>query len=149
LVLCVATCRSGIGRGHAPAQPAVVGELLAGVVLGPSLFGWIFPSLQAHIFPKSQAQSDLLSVVSWLGCCFADRYRADRHQPDHPQGETALLISGGIVVPFVTGFGLGWVLPESFLANLLSSIQFVYCHNEHLGRTSDCQGAHGLEAHPP
>jgi len=54
-----------------------VGELLAGVVLGPSLFGWIFPSLQAHIFPKSQAQSDLLSVVSWLGCCFADRYRLE------------------------------------------------------------------------
>jgi len=37
--------------------PPVGGELLAGVVLGPSLFGWIFPSLQAHIFPKSQAQT--------------------------------------------------------------------------------------------
>lgn len=48
--------------------PPVVGELLAGVVLGPSLFGWIFPSLQAHIFPKSQTQSDLLSGLVYRLC---------------------------------------------------------------------------------
>jgi len=50
--------------------PPVVGELLAGVLLGPSLFGWLFPTVQAQIFPKSQTQSDLLSVVSWLGVLF-------------------------------------------------------------------------------
>ena len=100
--------------------PPVVGELLAGVVLGPSLFGWIFPSLQAHIFPKSQTQSDLLSVVSWLGVLFlliVTGLETDLNLIIR-KGKTALLISlGGIVVPFTTGFGLGWLLPESFLAN--------------------------------
>ena len=100
--------------------PPVVGELLAGVVLGPSLFGWIFPSLQAHIFPKSQTQSDLLSVVSWLGVLFlliVTGLETDLNLIIR-KGKTALLISlGGIVVPFATGFGLGWLLPESFLAN--------------------------------
>lgn len=100
--------------------PPVVGELLAGVLLGPSLFGWIFPSLQAHIFPKSQTQSDLLSVVSWLGVLFlliVTGLETDLNLIIR-KGKTALLISlGGIVVPFATGFGLGWLLPESFLAN--------------------------------
>ena len=98
--------------------PPVVGELLAGVLLGPSLLGWVFPALQAQIFPKSQAQSDLLAVVSWLGVLFllivtgleTDLTLILR------KGKTALLISlGGIVVPFATGLGLGWLLPEGFL----------------------------------
>ena len=100
--------------------PPVVGELLAGVLLGPSLFGWIFPSLQANIFPKSQTQSDLLSVVSWLGVLFlliVTGLETDLNLIIR-KGKTALLISlGGIIVPFVTGLGLGWLLPESFLAN--------------------------------
>lgn len=98
--------------------PPVVGELLAGVLLGPSLLGWIFPDLQAQIFPRSQAQSDLLAVVSWLGVLFllivtgleTDLTLILR------KGKTALLISlGGIVVPFATGLGLGWGLPDGFL----------------------------------
>ena len=33
-------------------QPQVVGEMIAGVVLGPSLFGLFFPEIQAALFPK-------------------------------------------------------------------------------------------------
>jgi len=100
--------------------PPVVGELLAGVLLGPSLFGWILPSVQAHIFPRSQTQSDLLSVVSWLGVLFlliVTGLETDLNLIVR-KGKTALLISlGGIVVPFITGLGLGWLLPESFLVD--------------------------------
>lgn len=107
--------------------PPVVGELLAGVMLGPSLFGWIFPSLQAQIFPKSQVQADLLSVVSWLGVLFlliVTGLETDLNLIIR-KGKTALLISlGGIIVPFVTGFSLGWLLPESFLANPSARLVF-------------------------
>src|SRR5688572_5789411 len=48
-------------------QPAVIGELIAGVVLGPSVLGALSPEVQHYIFPKDQHQSDLLSVISWLG----------------------------------------------------------------------------------
>lgn len=100
--------------------PPVVGELLAGVLLGPSLFGWLVPPLQAYIFPKEQLQSDLLSVVSWLGVLFlliVTGLETDLKLIVR-KGRTALMISlGGIVVPFVTGLGLGWLLPESFLAD--------------------------------
>lgn len=100
--------------------PPVVGELLAGVLLGPSLFGWLLPGLQAEFFPKSQAQSDLLSVVSWLGVLFlliVTGLETDLNLIVR-KGKTALLISlGGIIVPFATGFGLGWLLPDNFLAD--------------------------------
>ena len=99
--------------------PPVVGELLAGVLLGPSLLGWALPALQAGIFPKSQAQSDLLAVISWLGVLFlliVTGLETDLNLILR-KGKTALLISlGGIVVPFSTGFVLGELLPESFLA---------------------------------
>ncbi|MBD2772736.1 cation:proton antiporter [Iningainema tapete] len=100
--------------------PPVVGELLAGVLLGPSVFGWILPNLQEHIFPKNQAQSDLLSVISWLGVLFllvVTGLETDLNLIVR-KGKTALLISlGGIIIPFGTGLGMGWYLPESFLAN--------------------------------
>jgi Kef-type K+ transport system membrane component KefB/nucleotide-binding universal stress UspA family protein len=100
--------------------PPVVGELLAGVLLGPSILGLIFPALQTAVFPKSQLQSDLLSVVSWLGVLFlliVTGLETDLNLILR-KGKTALLISlGGIVVPFSTGLALGWFLPENFLAN--------------------------------
>ncbi|AFY30775.1 cation:proton antiporter [Calothrix sp. PCC 7507] len=99
--------------------PPVVGELLAGVLLGPSLFGLLLPDLQADIFPKSQEQSNLLSVISWLGVLFlliVTGLETDLKLILR-KGKTALLISlGGIIVPFITGFGLGWLLPDNFLA---------------------------------
>jgi Sodium/hydrogen exchanger family len=36
---------------HRIKLPPVVGELLAGVLLGPSVFGWLLPNIQEHIFP--------------------------------------------------------------------------------------------------
>jgi len=100
--------------------PPVIGELLAGVLLGPSVFGWILPHLQTYIFPHSQTQSDLISVVSWLGVLFllvVTGLETDLNLIVS-KGKTALLISlGGIIVPFGTGLGLGWFLPNSFLVN--------------------------------
>lgn len=101
-------------------SPPVVGELLAGVLLGPSLLGWVFPALQSHIFPSDQNQANLLSAVSWLGVLIllvVTGLETDLNLIIR-KGRTALLISlGGIVVPFVTGLGLGWLLPENFLAD--------------------------------
>lgn len=99
--------------------PPVVGELLAGVILGPSILGWVFPNFRAALFPSSQAQADLLSVIAWLGVLFllvVTGLETDLNLILR-KGKTALLISlGGIVVPFTTGMALGWLLPESFLA---------------------------------
>lgn len=46
-------------------QPRVLGEMVAGVLLGPTLFGWLFPDAQAEIFPPEV--KPILYVISTLG----------------------------------------------------------------------------------
>ena len=51
-------------------QPAVVGEILSGVVLGPSLLSALFPALGAWVLPQNEVQGYLLEVVALLGAMF-------------------------------------------------------------------------------
>ena len=53
LAFILATCRVVGLIAKRFGQPQVVGEMIAGVVMGPSLFGLLFPDAQAHIFPKA------------------------------------------------------------------------------------------------
>src|SRR5512147_1194741 len=45
-------------------QPAVLGQLLAGIVLGPSIFGALWPAAQHAIFPPTPEQRNMLAAVS-------------------------------------------------------------------------------------
>jgi Kef-type K+ transport system membrane component KefB/nucleotide-binding universal stress UspA family protein len=99
--------------------PSVVGELLAGFLLGPSLVGKIAPGLFSHLFPQTPEQVHLLEVVSWLGVIML--LILTGLETDVPlilrKGKGAAAISlGGIAVPFVTGVALGFVLPTNFVA---------------------------------
>lgn len=100
-------------------MPSVVGELLAGFVLGHSLFGNLFPRAFEAVFPQHPQQFHLIEVIMWVGVIMllvltgleTDTALIVR------KGKGAAAISiGGIVVPFATGFGLGLVLPQEFLA---------------------------------
>jgi Kef-type K+ transport system membrane component KefB/nucleotide-binding universal stress UspA family protein len=101
-------------------QPAVIGELIAGVVLGPSVLGALAPQVQRFIFPMNQHQADLLSAVSWLGVILlliVTGLETDIGLIKR-RGKSALIISaGGIIVPFATGLALGYWLPETYLAD--------------------------------
>jgi len=56
---------------HRLGQPAVVGEILAGVLLGPTVFGALYPGLQKAIFPTGDTvQMHMLEVFAWLGSLF-------------------------------------------------------------------------------
>ncbi|MBP5787614.1 MAG: cation:proton antiporter, partial [Kiritimatiellae bacterium] len=48
-------------------QPVVTAELLAGILLGPSLLGRFAPRLHAALFPADPLQSAMLDTVAWLG----------------------------------------------------------------------------------
>ncbi|HWL49724.1 MAG TPA: cation:proton antiporter, partial [Acidimicrobiia bacterium] len=48
-------------------QPAVVGEILAGVVLGPSLLSGLVPWIGEWILPQTEAQGYMLEVVALIG----------------------------------------------------------------------------------
>lgn len=101
-------------------QPTVVGELLAGVLLGPSVFGLVAPGVYGSLFAVSESQFHLLEVISWLGLIMLLIVTGLETDVDLivSKGRTAAILSlGGIIVPFTTGFALGWVLPVTFIAS--------------------------------
>ena len=108
-------------------QPPVVGELMAGVLLGPSVLGVLWPDALHALFPKDQHQADLLAAISWIGVLFlliCTGLETDLGLIKR-RGKTALLISaGGIIVPFATGFALGELLPEAYLADPSARLVF-------------------------
>src|SRR5262249_25899814 len=48
-------------------QPAIFGQLLAGVLLGPSVFGTLWPEAQQLIFPATPAIKSMIDAVSQIG----------------------------------------------------------------------------------
>ncbi|MBW3664368.1 MAG: cation:proton antiporter [Actinobacteria bacterium] len=107
--------------------PSVVGELLAGIVLGPSILGTIAPGVFEFLVPADPAQFHLLEVVSFLGVLMllvVTGLETDVGLILRKGRSAAAISLGGIVVPFVTGFALGQLLPESFLVDAEKRLVF-------------------------
>lgn len=99
-------------------QPSVIGELLAGILLGPSLFGWIWPEAQAAIFPKTPEQKAMIDGIAQFGILLLLLLTGMETDLKlvRKVGKAAIAISiAGIVVPFACGFALGEFLPDALL----------------------------------
>ena len=66
LAIILAVCRLVGLLAQKVGQPQVVGEMIAGVLMGPSLFGLLLPELQQQVFPKGPAMS-ILYACSQVG----------------------------------------------------------------------------------
>ncbi|MFO7847093.1 MAG: cation:proton antiporter [Balneolaceae bacterium] len=101
-------------------QPAVIGEILAGIILGPSLLSSAIPAFGELIIPQTDVQGYLLEVISLLGAMFLlliTGLETDIRLIKH-HAKTAISVSlGGISITFLTGFLLGMYLPEFLLAD--------------------------------
>ncbi|HWO43174.1 MAG TPA: cation:proton antiporter [Candidatus Eisenbacteria bacterium] len=99
-------------------QAAVVGEIVAGVLLGPSILGAFAPNLAASLFPPSQTH--MLGTIAWLGSIFllfAAGSEVDLATLKHERRvlfTTSLL---GIAIPFASGLLFALLLPERYLVN--------------------------------
>ena len=62
-------------------QPAIFGQLLAGVLLGPSVFGALMPELRHAIFPNTPALKSMIDAVSQIGNRSVTGTISDRSQP--------------------------------------------------------------------
>lgn len=99
-------------------QPTVVGEILAGVILGPSLLSRFFPWVREWILPHTAIQGHLLEMVSLIGAMFLllitgmeTDFSLMRRQARSVVGAAL----GGLVLPLALGFILGQLIPESLL----------------------------------
>lgn len=109
-------------------QPAVVGEILAGVILGPSLLSSVFPALGVWLVPQNVVQGHLLEVFALLGAMLlllitgleTDIPLIRRH------ARTAISVAaGGLLLPFASGLTLALWLPDSLLVDPEGRIVFV------------------------
>lgn len=92
-------------------QPQVVGEMIAGVLLGPSLIGWFFPDLQAWLFPADSRS--LLYAVSQVGLVlymFLVGLEFDTALIRSRMRSAAAVSISGILTPFILGSILGYFL---------------------------------------
>jgi Kef-type K+ transport system membrane component KefB len=99
-------------------QPAVMGQLLAGLLLGPSVLGALWPEAQHAIFPANGEQRSMIGAVSQLGILMLLLLTGMETDLSlvRKAGRAAFSVSAaGIAVPFACGFALGWFLPEAML----------------------------------
>lgn len=113
LAIIILTCRvvGWLGQKFL-AQPQVVGEMIAGVILGPSLFGLLFPDIQAAIFPKET--KNILYTGAQLGVGLYMFLVGTTLQLDHfkSKAKSAISVSAaGIIVPFLIAVAITpWLL---------------------------------------
>jgi Kef-type K+ transport system membrane component KefB len=117
LVVVVLTARAFATVARRLGQPPVVGEIAAGVLLGPSLLGWILPSASRFLFADaSMSTLQLLSQIGVLLFMFVVGLEID---PAHLRGKAhaAIAVSHfSIIVPFTLGVTLALFLYTPYAA---------------------------------
>ncbi len=99
-------------------QPRVVGEMMAGIMLGPSLLGLFFPGASAALFP--QASIPVLGMLAQLGVIFFLFVIGLELSPKllRDRGHAAVVISHvSIVAPFILGAGLAIFLYDRLFSD--------------------------------
>jgi Kef-type K+ transport system membrane component KefB/nucleotide-binding universal stress UspA family protein len=99
-------------------QPSIMGPLLAGILLGPSALGWMWPDLQHWMFPTAKEAGSMINAISQFGILLLLLLTGMETDLKlvRKVGKAAISVSlTGVAVPFVCGVSLGWFMPESFL----------------------------------
>jgi Kef-type K+ transport system membrane component KefB len=107
--------------------PAIVGEILAGVLLGPTLFGRFAPMLQNTLFPDDTIQWTMLETVSWLGVFFlllSSGFHVDIRKAIK-SGRAAVLIGIiGVLIPIAIGFPVFYTFDSALWGNEANALSF-------------------------
>lgn len=101
-------------------QPSIIGEILAGIILGPTVFGMLAPELSAKIFPQTPqitVAMDGITSLAVIMLLLVSGLEVDLSVVVR-QSKTALFTSFmGMVFPFLVGFSLAYTFPDYFGIN--------------------------------
>jgi Kef-type K+ transport system membrane component KefB/nucleotide-binding universal stress UspA family protein len=99
-------------------QPSIMGQIIGGILLGPSVLGAIAPGLEASIFPEIDAQKSMTEAVAQLGILFLlllAGMETDLGLAMRLRRSAASISIAGIAIPFACGFALGQLMPASLV----------------------------------
>lgn len=110
---------------HRIGQPRVVGEMTAGIILGPSLLGRLFPGAFAYVFPASSIPAlTILSQVGLLLFMFVVGLEVDLKRILQQRAAVVLISNVSILLPLMLGVGLAKALYPQFAGNQVSFSSF-------------------------
>ncbi len=125
LLVVLGVARAGGYLARRVGMPRVIGELSAGVALGPSLMGHLWPAGFEWLFPANQRQAGLLLGLAWVGIVFllgitgAD-IDASMIRRQSRAATTATI--GSLAVPLLVGALVGSQLPDEFLGDAARTV---------------------------
>lgn len=110
-------------------QPSIMGQIIGGILLGPSIFAVIAPGAHTALFPDGEAQKAMADAVAQLGILFLlllAGMETDLGLALKLRRAAAGVSLTGIVLPFALGFALGELVPATLLpdpdARLVTSL---------------------------
>ena len=96
-------------------QPSVIGEILAGIFLGPSLVGSYFPEFSSALFPEaSLGNLQFLSQIGLILFMFVVGMELDLKALKNKANEAVVISHASIVIPFTLGVGLAYFVYHKF-----------------------------------
>ena len=96
-------------------QPTVIGEILAGIVLGPSILGHWFPGVSAFLFPpESLGNIELLSQFGLILFMFAIGMELDFSQVLKSLKKTTIISHTSIIFPFFLGVVIAYFVYDKY-----------------------------------
>jgi Kef-type K+ transport system membrane component KefB len=98
--------------------PLHVGELVAGIALGPSLLGWLWPSGFEALFPADVTTRSVLDVVSWTGVILLALLAGLETRLGVLRNAGRVVLGGwlgGFGLPFAAGLALGMSAPDGLV----------------------------------
>jgi Kef-type K+ transport system membrane component KefB len=106
-------------------QPTVIGEMIAGIVLGPSLIGMHFPEFSALLFPKeSLGNLQFLSQIGLILFMFVVGMELDLKALKNKAHDAVVISHASIIIPFSLGLGLAYFIYHSFAPQGVEFLSF-------------------------
>ena len=96
-------------------QPTVIGEILAGIILGPSFIGMYFPGFSAAVFPvQSLGNLQFLSQIGLILFMFMVGMELDMKTLKSKAQDAVVISHASIIIPFTLGMGLAYFIYSFF-----------------------------------
>lgn len=86
--------------------PRVIGEIMGGLLLGPTVLGYFSPGIHDWVFNAFEAEGKLLSLVSWFGLTllmFVSGFEIERSFSEEDRNIAVGLLIGATAIPFLVG----------------------------------------------
>src|SRR3954469_9309315 len=128
LLVVVAVARTLGAAMRRIGQPPVVGELLAGVLLGPSVLAKLWPGAAHVLVPQDKLGAAPINAIGWVGVAFLlvlTGFETDLKIVRKLGRPATAVAIGGLALPFLVGLGTGLVMPHDFRGGHGTSTAFV------------------------